>query len=405
MLDGNTIVDGTFTVTDTIFAPNMNISKFTVGTLNAANVNIINLNADNIATGILRAIDIEGVTIRGSTFIQESSQSGSTFARWDGQGITMRDPDGLLIMDMNRQGLNFHGSGVSHKGTYINNDLIDTQNLNVYNLNVTGGDAKLLSATFNGNITLNSPSGDNGGIIFNGASVPVASNRMIWAGNGNRGNGLYTYFNGWRMLQNELTSDSNVTVNQLTVSNIVDSSSLQLQNRLRLQNAGLQFTGESLPGVVDRQMWIGYGYADTGIYVSLNGNWHKHGATISDERLKKNIVETATDSLTAIKSWEFVEFEWRYSGYGSGQQFGLIAQNTSHIANYYDEVDRWEIDTQKQTMMNSHAIQQLALKEQNTNKMASQALQLGESNESKIHKLQQELSKANRRIEELESVM
>lgn len=44
-------------------------------------------------------------------------------------------------------------------------------------------------------------------------------------------------------------------------------------------------------------------------------------------------------------------------------------------------------------------------KEENTNVVASQALQATETNEEKIHQLQQELSKANRRIEELESVM
>lgn len=48
VLDGNTIVDGAFTVTDALFADNMNISKFTTGTLNAANVNLINVNVENL---------------------------------------------------------------------------------------------------------------------------------------------------------------------------------------------------------------------------------------------------------------------------------------------------------------------------------------------------------------------
>lgn len=55
ILNGDTIVNGSFTVTDEIFAENMNISKFTVGTLNGANVNLINLNADNIVTGTIRS--------------------------------------------------------------------------------------------------------------------------------------------------------------------------------------------------------------------------------------------------------------------------------------------------------------------------------------------------------------
>lgn len=48
VLDGDTIVDGTFTVTDEIFAENMSISKFTAGTLNAANVNLINVNVSSL---------------------------------------------------------------------------------------------------------------------------------------------------------------------------------------------------------------------------------------------------------------------------------------------------------------------------------------------------------------------
>lgn len=48
VLNGNTVVDGTFTVTDEIFAENMSISKFTAGTLNAANVNLINVNVSSL---------------------------------------------------------------------------------------------------------------------------------------------------------------------------------------------------------------------------------------------------------------------------------------------------------------------------------------------------------------------
>lgn len=48
ILDGDTIVDGSFTVTDEIFAEEMNISKFTTGTLNAKDVRIINLDVDQL---------------------------------------------------------------------------------------------------------------------------------------------------------------------------------------------------------------------------------------------------------------------------------------------------------------------------------------------------------------------
>lgn len=376
---------------NSIKAIDISADKITTGTLNAANVNIINLNADIITTGTLRGIELEGLTIRGSTFIQENALTGSTYGRWDRTGITMRDPAGLLIMDMNRQGLNFHGSGVSHKGTYINNDLIDTQNLNVYNLNVSGSGANLLSANFDGNVSIGSATGSNSGLTFRGQSVPVGYPRMIWAGFGNSGDGLYTYFNGWRKLQTEITNITNISMNALTVNSLTISNNLLLTNRLSLQNAGLQFSGGTIPNPVDRQMWIGYGYSDNGLYVSMGGNWYKHGTTISDRRLKQNIVDSTINSLDAISSWNFVEYEWANRELGEGVNFGLVAQDTSHISNYYTEVDRWEIDSGKQIMMNSHAIQQLARRELNTNKAT-------ETNTQKIKRLEQ-------RIKELESAI
>lgn len=385
----NTVITGTAWMDGAVIA-NASIDGAKIQDATIGSAKIASLDASKISTGTLDGIQITGVTITGSTFIQDSALTGSTNGRWDRTGITMSDPQGLLIMNMNRQGLNFHGSGVSHQGTYINNDLINVQNATIYNLNVTGPTARMNAASFSGNLTVGSvPNDIDAGIIFNGQSPPVPYDRMIWAGYGSSGNGLYTYFNGWRRLQNEITNTSDIAMNTLTVNTLTISNALTLTNRLSLRNSGLQFSGGTIPSPAERQMWIGYGYADNGIYVSMGGSWHKHGATISDERLKKNIVETSTDSLTAIKSWEFVEFEWRDSGYGSGQQFGLIAQNTSHIVNYYDEVDRWEIDTQKQTMMNSHAIQQLALREQNTNQVASQALQATETNAQKIKRLEE----------------
>lgn len=75
ILDGDVFVRGTFTVTDEVFAEEMNISKFTTGTLNAAEVNLINVNAKNIAgenANLIRAsfnamdsyLTIDGVGLR-----------------------------------------------------------------------------------------------------------------------------------------------------------------------------------------------------------------------------------------------------------------------------------------------------------------------------------------------------
>ena len=117
----------------------------------------------------------------------------------------------------------------------------------------------------------------------------------------------------------------------------------------------------------------------------------------SDFRLKDEIKNTGLNSLESIKGWNFVDYEWIDPRKPKGAQFGLIAQETPEI-NIYDELnDIWNINSSKQLMMTSHAVQQLAFKEENTNKVASQALQAAETNAQKIERLE-------KRIEELEGV-
>ena len=91
-----------------------------------------------------------------------------------------------------------------------------------------------------------------------------------------------------------------------------------------------------------------------------------------------------------------------------GRQYGLIAQETPDLAIYDAESDTWSIDSSKQIMINSHAIQQVALMEENTNKVASQALQLAEDtneislkNKSEIETLKQENKELRNEIQKL----
>ena len=144
--------------------------------------------------------------------------------------------------------------------------------------------------------------------------------------------------------------------------------------------------------------------------IRFHGQLDMNGNTIigqSDYRLKRDIKATELNSLVAIESWKIVGFNWidNEMNERNGRQLGVIAQDTPDLAVYDAKADTWSINSSKQIMMNTHAIQQLAQREENTNLVASQALEATESNESNIHKLQQERSKANRRIEELESVM
>lgn len=131
-------------------------------------------------------------------------------------------------------------------------------------------------------------------------------------------------------------------------------------------------------------------------YVYMQRNMSMEGNRItnqSDERLKMNIENTHLNSLEAIKSWIFVNYDWIE---GEHNQFGLIAQYTSEISIYEKERDIWSIDSSRQLMMTTHAVQQLSLAHDNTNLVASEALIKAESNEEKIERLE-------KRIEELES--
>ncbi|WP_051303759.1 phage tail spike protein [Bacillus sp. SB47] len=80
----------------------------------------------------------------------------------------------------------------------------------------------------------------------------------------------------------------------------------------------------------------------------------------SDERLKKNIAPTEMNSLACIKDWTFVDFEWINESKPQGKQFGLISQDTPELSIYDSNRDIYYVDSSKQIMMNSQAINQLA---------------------------------------------
>ncbi|MEN7359468.1 phage tail spike protein [Bacillus licheniformis] len=80
----------------------------------------------------------------------------------------------------------------------------------------------------------------------------------------------------------------------------------------------------------------------------------------SDVRLKKNIAPTEMNSLACIKDWTFVDFEWINESKPQGKQFGLISQDTPELSIYDSNRDIYYVDSSKQIMMNSQAINQLA---------------------------------------------
>src|SRR5699024_8959064 len=107
------------------------------------------------------------------------------------------------------------------------------------------------------------------------------------------------------------------------------------------------------------------------------------------------ILETDKNSLDKIINFDFVNFEWLANG---TQDFGIIAQQIQQIAPELvlkDEDGYLVIDSTTLSMMTTHDVQQLALREIDTNKVASQALVNTETHE-------EELKRLKNRIEELE---
>ena len=143
-------------------------------------------------------------------------------------------------------------------------------------------------------------------------------------------------------------------------------------------------------------------------FASMYANLNMNGSNVtnqSDARLKTDISTRQESSLDKINQFNFVDFKWIKDG---REDFGVIAQQVQKVAPelILEGVDGYlNLNNSLLNMMTTHAVKELALRELNTNKVASQALQASETNEEKIHKLQQELSQANRKIKELEEKM
>src|SRR5699024_5621125 len=112
------------------------------------------------------------------------------------------------------------------------------------------------------------------------------------------------------------------------------------------------------------------------------------------ERKKHGIVDTEQDSLQMIKDLTYRNFYWNDNEISPDEQFGLIAQEADPSLTLYNEVkDEYGINQNRLIHTIGHAVQQLAFREENTNKVTSQALLNSETNAEKIERLEQEIQK------------
>lgn len=112
----------------------------------------------------------------------------------------------------------------------------------------------------------------------------------------------------------------------------------------------------------------------------------------SDERLKTNILDYShNDALGKLKNIDYVTFDWKD---GKANQVGFIAQQVKSVAKelIMETEGYLTYDSMKYTHLIGQAVQQLS----------TQTEHQFSTHEKQIFELQQELSKANRRIKELE---
>lgn len=176
---------------------NLRADKITAGTLNAANVNIINMNASNIVTGRLNAIDIVGSTITGGS-IYGTTISGSIFYMTDktssNNSLVTINKVGVYVADITdtysahmSKGIITIKNNKTNVGTTITAASIDVQGIKAQTITSNRMEMNWFKCYYDAEFYA--------GIIFNGSALPSNSRRAIacgWYSMG--GNGLYVCF-------------------------------------------------------------------------------------------------------------------------------------------------------------------------------------------------------------------
>lgn len=325
VLDGDTTIAGSFTVTDTIFANKMNISKFTTGTLDASNVNIINLNAQNI-------VGVNADLIRASF---SAATGGETIIT--GHGVkTMVSPNGEYSI-LEEGGVRFYQSDGTLTGS------IETGYQRI--------------------------SGGRSVGIFIRPGMDFTVTRYY----DDRDN-----FTPFRIEEDDtIKTYSEVIANRgLEVHQGINVSGTSELGRINIYSSG---DGErSIVGNTEGGLNI---YAHGKIYMAgselvMRSDINMSTYSIinqSDIRLKKDITESKVNAIREIERLEFIEYLWDKSkrpNSPDGKQFGIKAQYAPFLQEKADGEDSYlSIDMNKQVNLNSKAIQEVIAILKNNNLM------------------------------------
>ncbi|EPI31641.1 phage minor structural protein [Enterococcus faecalis VC1B-1] len=303
--------------------------------------------ADRMTTGTLRAINIIGVAITGSTIdggVITNSNGYSKIILRDGtiktyynnvlrsavSGVrfTLYDSKGVAVMDLDSDGVSINKENTTTTLGYLGR----------------GRDVKTGKEELAMNVN-----------VGNIGCIAVQENT----------NGIY--------IRKIAASSSGAHISNLIMGGSYVGGSGEIKNA-NLKNAGVS------------DKFTVYNNVNLGFYSNLNMNGYSI-LNQSDIRLKENIEETKIDGIEETKKLNFVEFD-RKQKYrtkdinkqpSSKRELGLIAQYSPFLAIESDFDNYLSIDVNKQIMLNSL-----------TNK---QLIELVESQEKRITELESKLEK------------
>lgn len=225
-------------------------------------------------------------------------------------------------------------------------------------------------AYFDGEIHVNGLIDAQGHLLINpqpsgdaeGSAIEIRSNDST-------GHGYIEFMrnNGNRAGYVGFQSANNETFDVLTEGNSSDIRLRAGSGRVRFQgNDRVTRNGSAMEIISQNNLEIRVGENQDAMLIGSNINFEKNLnmrnndiSNQSDGRYKKNITDTEADSLQDIMSLRFTDFEYDDPDMeNKGRCMGLIAQESRDLQGYDADTDRYTINSSKQLMKTTHALQQ-----------------------------------------------
>lgn len=363
LLDGDTKISGNFTVTDTIFAKNMSIDKFTTGTLNAANVNLINVNVDNIVGNISNfvksawnSISGNGVSITGDG-LESTGINSSKLRLWQGgldfYGAKTQEMVARLYTAYDSEDRTLLGASLGLLGdkrfSITKYNPLSNNYVSKFMVNGDGEVVSIGDFYTRGKAYIQNGLEVTGGMNVSGT---VEVYKVAFDTNPDK-NYIITNVGGGVNF-GALGGNLNILSGGTSNYNSTGSTSITSGGNINLNGQGLlDLRTTGIVQVVGSQMRM---------HTDLNMNQN----TIinqSDIRLKSNIKPAKVNALKEISRLEFIDFEWDKSVLPEspeGEQFGIKAQYAPFLQTKAKGEDSYlSIDLNKQVNLNSKAIQEI----------------------------------------------